>query len=80
METDTLKIKAFGLVAEIVNSQELEVEHIADTTSLMELLIKRYPDLKSTSFSLAMNRKQINGNTLIPSGAELALLPPFSGG
>jgi sulfur-carrier protein len=80
MDTPTLKIKAFGKIGELVKSQEIEIAHVSDSATLLETLKEKYPQLAETTFSLAMNRRLVNGNTLIPEDAELALLPPFSGG
>ncbi len=80
MATSTLKIKAFGKVGEIVDSQEIDIEHVSDSATLLEILKEKYPKLAEITFSLAINKRLVNGNTLIPENAELALLPPFSGG
>lgn len=80
MATPTIKIKAFGKVGEIVDSHEIDIEHVSDSAILLEILKKKYPKLSEITFSLAINKRLVNGNVLIPEDAELALLPPFSGG
>ncbi|HSJ66051.1 MAG TPA: MoaD/ThiS family protein [Anditalea sp.] len=75
-----IKIRAFGMVAEKLPSNELELENIANTDQLLGYLYQQYPELQQTKFSIAVNRKQVHGNELISPESEVALLPPFSGG
>lgn len=75
-----IKVKAFGIVAEKIGTSELTLEVIPTTETLLGYLHQQYPELKHMKFSIAVNRKQAVGNTAIPNGAEVALLPPFSGG
>lgn len=75
-----IKIKAFGMIAEKIQTNELDLKYMPDTEVLLGYLHQQYPDLKHLKFSLAVNKKQAIGKTMIPLGAEIALLPPFSGG
>ncbi|KEO75844.1 molybdopterin converting factor [Anditalea andensis] len=75
-----MKVRAFGMIAEKLPSNELELENIANTDQLLGYLYQQYPALKHTKFSIAVNRKQVHGNELILPESEVALLPPFSGG
>jgi sulfur-carrier protein len=75
-----IKVKAFGMVAEKIRTNELELQYMPDTEVLLGFLHQQFPDLKHIKFSLAVNKKQAVGKTMIPLGAEVALLPPFSGG
>jgi len=75
-----LKIKAFGMVAEKLPANELELENIANTDQLLGFLYQQYPDLKNIKFSIAVDRKQVHDNVLLSPDSEVALLPPFSGG
>jgi sulfur-carrier protein len=75
-----IRIRAFGMVAEKLPSNELELENIANTDQLLGYLYQQYPELESTKFSIAVDRKQVHGNELLTSESEVALLPPFSGG
>jgi molybdopterin synthase sulfur carrier subunit len=75
-----IKIKAFGMVAEKLQTNEMELQYMPDTEVLLGFLHQQFPDLKHIKFSLAVNKKQAVGKTMIPLGAEVALLPPFSGG
>jgi molybdopterin synthase sulfur carrier subunit len=75
-----MKILAFGKIAELLGKTELEYDNMPNTDILLGFLQQQYPELKNMKFSLAVNKKQVTGNTEIPQGAEVALLPPFSGG
>ena len=77
---NTIHIKAFGMVAERIGATDLELAHCLDSEALLETLRAKFPELGTTKFSLAINKKLISGNQEIPENAEIALLPPFSGG
>lgn len=59
---------------------ELEIEAAADTEQLKQLLFERYPLLRQASFAITVNQNIIRQNTPLTAQAEVALLPPFSGG
>ena len=75
-----LKIKYFGLLAEITNCEE-EVLNFSkvSVSELLEELFTKYPGLKEKDFQVAQNLKIVSKETII-SEKEIALLPPFSGG
>lgn len=75
-----IKVKAFGMIAEKIQANELDLQYMPDTEVLLGYLHQQYPELKHLKFNLAVNKKQAVGKTMIPVGAEVALLPPFSGG
>jgi molybdopterin synthase sulfur carrier subunit len=68
------------MIAEKIKTNQLELEYMPDTEVLLGYLYQQYPDLQHAKFSIALNKKMTVGKTLIPLGAEVALLPPFSGG
>ena len=76
----TIHIKAFGMVAEKIGTIELTMDHYQDSEALLDALQVRFPELKSIKFSLSINKKLISSKQEIPENAEIALLPPFSGG
>jgi len=77
---NNIHIKAFGMVAEKIGSTDLTLDYFRDSDALLEALQAKFPELKSVKFSLAINRKMISRKQEIPEDAEIALLPPFSGG
>lgn len=77
---EMITVKAFGIIAEKIKTSELTIDGIPTTDTLLGYLHHQFPELRHMKFSIAVNRKQAVGNTAIPHGAEVALLPPFSGG
>ncbi|SEF42863.1 MoaD/ThiS family protein [Algoriphagus boritolerans] len=76
----TIHIKAFGMVAEKIGTNEMSIDHIGDSVKLLDALLVKFPELKTVKFSLAINKMLVSENQKIPENAEIALLPPFSGG
>lgn len=75
-----LNIKYFGLIAEITacNEETLEISN-ATIGQLKDILIAKYPELKTKDFQVAQNHEIVSNDAIVTS-EELALLPPFSGG
>lgn len=73
-------VKLFGLLAEAAGSSTVEVKDSANTQALVAELSVRYPALKEFRYAIAIDRQLVREKTEIPSGAEVALLPPFAGG
>jgi molybdopterin synthase sulfur carrier subunit len=75
-----LKIRYFGLIAEITNRSEETVAFSKSSVSdLLELLFEKYPALKDKDFQVAQDLEIVSKETLLLE-SEIALLPPFSGG
>ena len=75
-----IHIKAFGMVAEKIGTDHLELVNPGSIEGLKQQLFERFPELKTIKFSLALDKKMVQTEAEISSGAEIALLPPFSGG
>ena len=77
-----LKIRAFGITRDIVKGPELMLATSAGTVGeLKEQLQNEYPDLKTLkSFFVAVDNTYAADNIEISEGAEIALIPPVSGG
>jgi len=73
-------IKVFGQLADIIGSNSFEVTGVASTDELINELQSNYPALKSSKYKIAVNRNIIQSNAALQQDAEIALLPPFSGG
>lgn len=80
MMSDQIKIKAFGMIAEKMGQEEIRMPNPGSTDLLLQKLYQDFPQLESMKFGLAINKKLCSEPTPIPLEAELALLPPFSGG
>ncbi len=76
----TIQIIAFGKVAEIIGSVNFTMEHMASTDALKKYLLQLFPELAKVKFAMAVNKKLITTDAPIEASANIALLPPFSGG
>jgi molybdopterin synthase sulfur carrier subunit len=74
-----IEVIPFGQIAEVTGSGKLAVE-ATDTDGLKNLLEIKFPDLRNRKYAIAVNRQLITHNTPLQQNAEVALLPPFSGG
>ena len=75
-----IKLLFFGPLAEITGTPELQLENIADTDALQEVIHSRYPRLKGMGYRVAVDKKLITGAHALQNENVVALLPPFSGG
>ena len=75
-----LNIKYFGLLAEISGCAEEQLDFKQKTVAdLLDVLFQKYPSLKEKDFQVAQNL-EISQKDAPITAAEIALLPPFSGG
>ena len=75
----SVKIILFGKLADIAGGS-VSVDNVADTDSLVDSLNKRYPELATTKYVIAVDKHVITENTVLNKKSMVALLPPFSGG
>lgn len=75
-----MEIKIFGQLKDVFLKETIRVEEVEDINELKNLLNKLYPGLSGKSFVVAVNRKVTHENISLENDAEIALLPPFSGG
>jgi molybdopterin synthase sulfur carrier subunit len=76
-----LNILLFGQIAEKLDSSIITYHTEAKTIDeLRSALLKSYPVLQSYSFTIAIDKEIGKEDAEIRSDAEIALLPPFSGG
>ncbi len=69
-----LKIRYFGLLAEITNCSEETVAFSKRSVSdLLELLFEKYPELKEKDFQVAQDLEIVSKETLLLE-SEIALL------
>lgn len=78
--TSLVKIRIFGMLADIVQGNELQLHDVTNTKELKTVLNNVYPQLKSIKYVIAVDKCIINSITAINKETEVALLPPFSGG
>ena len=75
----TVRILAFGRIAEITGRAP-QITVAGDSDELQQILWQRFPELKGLKYKIAINQRVITEKTVLPENAEVALLPPFSGG
>lgn len=75
-----MTVKVFGQLNDIVGGNLVSIDEIADTDELIKKLQSKYPILINTKYKISVNRNIIQSNTTLQHDAEIALLPPFSGG
>jgi sulfur-carrier protein len=73
-------VKLFGQIVDVVGSNSIQVNDVADTDKLIQNLQLKYPALINSKYRIAVNRNMIQSNTVLQLDSEIALLPPFSGG
>lgn len=74
------EILVFGQLTDITQATRISWQQVADTDSLLQQLKQQYPALASAKFAVAVNNQVIQQNTPLMAGAQVALMPPFSGG
>ncbi|GGD11556.1 MoaD/ThiS family protein [Hyunsoonleella pacifica] len=75
-----ITIKYFGQIAEVTKKHEEQLEVSEGAVSeLLDALNTKYSNLKNKDFQIAQNQKLVSLDAKL-TGAEIALLPPFSGG
>lgn len=75
-----ITIRAFGIIAEKLATEEVEVYGIHDTDGILEWIRTECPALKGMYIGIAVNRTMVTQNTVVTAESDIALLPPFSGG
>ena len=75
-----MEIKVFGQLKDIFQEENIRIENVNNVKELKKQLQYLFPALSQKSFVVAVNRKIIHENILLQHDAEIALLPPFSGG
>jgi molybdopterin converting factor small subunit len=75
-----MTIKIFGQLVDIIGSNSFEANDVVNTNELINQLQSKYPALENAKYKIAVNRNIIQSNTALQQDAEVALLPPFSGG
>ena len=75
-----MNVKVFGQLYDIIGSNSFDMDNIESTDELINNLQLKYPALKNAKYKIAVNRNIIQSNTVLSDDAEIALLPPFSGG
>lgn len=68
------------MIADVTATREWIMEGVSTTNEVKEKLETLYPDLRRMRYLIAVDNKIANTDTPLTAQAEVALLPPFSGG
>jgi sulfur-carrier protein len=75
-----MQVKLFGQLTDLTQSDTIEVPDVYTTDELESYLQVKYPALRNSKYKIAVDKSIIQSNTQLSTKAEVALLPPFSGG
>jgi molybdopterin converting factor small subunit len=75
-----INILLFGVIKDMAGSNGIMLNEVNDTNELVAKLQAMFPRLTGAEYIIAVDRNIIQENTVLGPNAEVALLPPFSGG
>lgn len=75
-----INILVFGQLYDITKVSQFAIYEVNNTEQLTQKLIEQFPELVQFKFSLAVNKKIVQQNTILNNEDTVALLPAFSGG
>lgn len=75
-----MTVKVFGQLCDVFEKDNISIADATDIDDLKNHLHKLYPTLGDKEFAIAVNKQIIHENISLQPDAEIALLPPFSGG
>ena len=75
-----VNVVLFGMIKDITGSNSILLNGVNDTNELIHKLHSMFPPLTEAKYLVAVNRNVIQENTALEENAEVALLPPYSGG
>jgi molybdopterin converting factor small subunit len=75
-----ISVLFFGQLEEVTGTHRLVISDVVDTDALDSHLKQQYPLLETAAYITAVNRQIVRNKVLLTENAEVALLPPFSGG
>jgi molybdopterin synthase sulfur carrier subunit len=76
----SIKVLFFGILSEVIKKDNISIPVIKDTDELNNYLQINYPEIKTHTYRIALNKEMLTENTKLKDGDEVALLPPFAGG
>lgn len=75
-----MKIQVFGRLTDVFGADNISVDPVIDTDTLLKLLRQKYPAIGDTGFIIAVDKKQVRENVQLFPENTIVLMPPFSGG
>jgi len=78
------RVLLFGALRDLAGWRELVLEGFNDLTGIKAELTRLYPDLaealEGPGVQVAVDKALVRGNVVLSDKAEVAFLPPMSGG
>lgn len=74
-----MNVRLFGILAEKAGTGSIEL-NAGSIHQLIEELHNYITDLNDHRYSIAVDRRIVQGDVLLTGQEEIALLPPFAGG
>ena len=78
------RVLLFGALRDLAGWREQIFDGVSDLTGLRSDIARLYPDLAEAisgpGVQVAVNKALVRGNSILSAGAEVAFLPPMSGG
>ncbi len=75
-----VNVLAFGKIADIAAARAWKMAGVQTTAEVRRQLEETYPGLRGLNYLVAVDKEIVNGDAPLHDGAEVALMPPFSGG
>jgi molybdopterin converting factor small subunit len=75
-----INVLAFGKIADIAAARAWKMEGVNSTADVRRQLEEIYPGMRGLNYLVAVNKEIVTVDTPLHEGAEVALMPPFSGG
>ena len=75
-----IQVLTFGMITDCIGSSSFFYQTPPTLFAFKNQLENDYPALAKLSYKIAVNKKIMDTDCALLANAELALLPPFSGG
>ncbi len=76
------EVQFYGMIAERIgiSKASIVIDFNGEDINVRNLIISRYPELKSMTFQIAINNELKEILSSVNIGQTIAILPPFAGG
>ena len=75
-----IEILFFGQLTDKTSCSSMQLENPGTIDQLKEQLFIKYPALKTSTLTIALNNQLVLEDQIIPENSIIAFMPPFSGG
>lgn len=75
-----VKIDKYGIIRDVLPPDQWEIQKPVTLGTLIDDLIKEYPDLAKYKYVVAVNDELAGRKKKISDGDQVIFIPPFAGG